>query len=173
MTTKSVVAQVIRAFWNFAVLLVTRPKQIIAGWCIAWSVLLYKAYTSSGLVTAVQLAMTSMLNFSSLFGLPIPLVSLLILFLESLAKLFSDYFLAKIVTLINFIKRKLFQAGDKIKKAFKKIKIKKIRLKASKSDALLGLGNEDDLLQDEREFEAAVDELLDALQLEGYAWESG
>jgi hypothetical protein len=173
MTSKAILTQVVRSLWNVCVILVTRPKEIILGWLLGWSLILYKASIGSGFVTMFQLVTSSMLNFSSLVGLPIPMVALFILLIESLAKLFSEFFMEKIVTLINFIKRKLFNAGNKIKKAFSKLKIKKRKLKVSKSDALLGLGSEEDLLQDEREFEAAVDDLLDALQLEGYSWESG
>jgi len=171
--TTLVITQIIKAVWNFLVLLVTRPKQIIAGWCVAWALILYKASVDSGFVTVFQLVSTSMLNFSSLFGLPIPIVSLLILFLESLAKLFSEYFLKKIVTLINFIRRKLFQAGDKIKKAFKKLKIKRKKLKVVEGDVHLGVAGDGELEEVSKEHDAAIEELLEALQLEGYAWESG
>ena len=153
--------------------LVTKPKQIILGWCVTWGLILYKAYISSGVVTVLQLVTTSMMNFSSLFGLPIPLVSLVILFLESLAKFFSDYFLGKIISLINYIKRKVFSAGDKIKRAFDKLKIKRIRLKVIQGDVHLGVAGDGELEEVSKEHEAAIEELLDALQLEGYAWESG
>lgn len=183
-TAKWWLEKIMKSLWAFLLWIITKPQQVIAAWLAAWSFLLYRMYMSTNVMQTIQFAMTSMMNTGSVFGLPIPLISLLILMMEMVVKLFTDLFLSKLMELVNYVKNKLFNVGSKIKNAFNKIKIKKIKLKEARLSATLGeqLGASDEgyneLLSAQNEYHEAVDELMDALAMEGFAlgtpaaWES-
>ena len=145
---------------------VKNPDLLLKGWLAVWGVMLSMMFTSQGLMPTIQFSMTSLFNIGSIFGLPIPIFAMLLVLLKSLASILKDWVLDGIMTLVNIIKKKMMQVGEKTKKAFNKVKNKFKKLKIAESDMYLGL--DVDLAERQDEFMQAANEFMYLMKLEGY-----
>lgn len=112
------------------------PQLVLGGWAAAWAWLLYTAYTSQGVVGAVQLATTGLLNVGSVIGLPIPLVLAAVM----LARQLSQMGIRLLLSIFKRVQAESLKAAKKAGAAIAKAakSVKKLRATAASSDDMLG-----------------------------------
>jgi hypothetical protein len=142
------------------------PSILLIGWLSFWGMLLYYIVSNEGLASGIKLIITSMLNFGTLLGLPLPMVAMFLMFFTYFIQMILDYVVSGIVYLFNRVKRSLLDAGKEIKNVAKKVEdgLKKTFNKIKLGDKL---GSSEEDTQQLSELISSTDELLGLLSSTG------
>lgn len=112
------------------------------------------------------MTMTTMLSPFNLFGLPMPLLALFLMFFTYFMKIILDSVISGIVYLFNRVKKAILDTGKEIKKIAKKVEegLKKTFKKIKLGDKL---GSSEEDTQELSELISSTNELLGLLSSTG------